>query len=225
MLGVRSKAFAPLFAVTGILLSSCSDGPPQSQIGWRKVGDLDGVIVFVEADPKVMRSATQYSEAADAVCKTGCAQVGFFLPGDLLPPSGGRASFFRNGGWKDYNPVAVKFGSDFTVWDCKRLNFPDAPQSALCGEGTHESYGAVLAIAVRDGWTVGCGLRDFGGFSIVKSYAASLHDEAKSRNLLDGYRTMYESSRSGPDDPSFCETGRARIENKAAAARDLLKLR
>lgn len=217
--GLRTVAlFAALSALSG-----CTGSEEASPVGWRKVGDLDGAIIFVEADPKVMRSAKQYFEAANRACGSGCFQVAFFQPGDLIPPSGSRSEFFSHGGWNGYSPVALKFEPDFTVWNCDKLNFPDAPQSALCGENAEGAYSAILSIAVRDGWTMGCHLEEFGGFAVVKTYAESLHREAQRKHTLDAYRQMYESSRSGPDDPGFCTTGRQKIQDKADDAKALLE--
>lgn len=221
MASIRFSLGLSLLAAACTIASGCGSDhtSPEANSGWRKIGDLDGVIIFVESDPNLMQSARQYDEAAEIACGSGCAQVAFFQPGDLVPPVGSRSEFFRNGGWKGYDPIALKFGDEFTVWDCEKLNFSDAPQSALCGENSQEAYSSVLSIAVRDGWTVACELKDFDGFAVVKTYAETLKGDSQRKHILDGYRQMYESSRKGPDDPEFCQTGRQMIEEKAEAAK------
>lgn len=203
-----------------VLLSACSAPAPVQGDGWRQAGGLDGdLIPFVEVQPNRAKDAAVYRDAIDRLCGPGrCVQVGFFLAGDSIPPSGARGDFFRSGGWGGYRPLAVYMGGEFTEWDCMRAGDEAAPLSALCGEGANEEYSAVLRLASRDGWVKGCGLPLFGGRELVERYAATL-PAARREQTISAYQEMFTSSSSGPDNPSDCEALRPNIELKAEEAK------
>ncbi len=208
------------FVAPVVLLSACSAPAPIEGDGWRQAGGLDrDMIPFVEVQPDRAKDGAVYREAIDRLCGPGrCVQVGFFLAGDPIPPSGPRGDFFRAGGWAGYRPLAVYLGGEFTEWDCERAGEEAAPLSALCGEGAHEEYSAVLRLATRDGWVVGCGLPPFGGRKLVEQYAAKL-PAARREQTISAYQEMFTSSTSGPDNPSDCEALRPNIERKAEEAK------
>jgi len=116
-------------------LSACNAPGPLAGSGWRQAGGLDGdMIPFVEVSPDKAKDGATYREAINRLCGPGhCVQVGFFLAGDSIPPSGTRGDFFRAGGWGNYKPLAVYMGGEFTKWDCERAGEVAAPMSALCG--------------------------------------------------------------------------------------------
>ena len=205
-------------------LSSCSSPEPVKGEGWRLAGGLDGdLIPFVEIDPAFAKKGAVYRDAINKICGPGrCMQVGFFLAGDRIPPNGSRSDFFSAGGWGNYAPLAVYSGAEFTGWDCERAGEEAAPLSALCGEGAHEQYTAVLSLASRDGWVKGCGLPPFGGRELVERFAATL-PKARHDQIVSAYEEMASSSESGPDNPSYCETLRPNIEQKAKDGRATLE--
>ncbi len=207
-----------------LLLSACQEASQVGGNGWRQTGGLDGdMIPFVEVSSDKAKDGTIYREAIDKLCGLGrCVQVGFFLAGDPIPPSGPRGDFFRAGGWGNYKPLAVYMGNEFTQWDCERAGDAAAPQSALCGENTREEYSAVLRLATRDGWVEGCGLPPFGGRKLVERYAAKLPEVRRSQILSD-YQQMFTSSTSGPDNPSDCEALKQNIERRAKESKVIIE--
>jgi hypothetical protein len=217
----------PAQAALAASLLACACGPPAASDGhWQRVGGLDGdVIPFVEIQSAAARDGAVYRDAINRLCGPGrCVQVGFFMAGDAIPPSGPRGDFFRAGGWARYRPLAIYMaGSDeFTLWDCQRAGTEAAPRSALCGEGVREQFEAVLRLAARDGWVQGCALPPFGGRAIVERFAAGL--EATQRNqVLADYEQHYASSTNGPDLPSDCQALRPRIERDAERAKATLE--
>jgi hypothetical protein len=128
------------FVAFTLFLSACHAPVSVDGNGWRQAGGLDGdMIPFVEVSPDKAKDGATYREAIDRLCGPGrCVQVGFFLAGDSVPPSGPRGDFFRAGGWGNYKPLAVYMGGEFTKWDCERAGEEAAPPSALCDESTHE---------------------------------------------------------------------------------------
>lgn len=212
------------FVALTLCLSACNAPGPVDGNGWRRAGGLDGdIIPFVEVSPDKARDGATYREAIDRLCGPGrCVQVGFFLAGDSIPPSGPRGDFFRAGGWGNYKPLAVYMGGEFTKWDCERAGEEAAPLSALCGESTHEEYSAVLSLATRDGWVKGCGLPPFGGRKLVEEYAAKL-PEARREQILNSYQEMLASSAGGPDNLSDCEALRTKIEQRAEEAKTIIE--
>ena len=207
------------------LASAC--GPPAASDGrWRRTGGLDGdVIPFVEIQPAAAKDGAAYRDAINRLCGPGrCVQVGFFMAGDAIPPSGPRGDFFRAGGWGRYRPLAIYMGGsdEFTLWDCERAGVESAPHSALCGEGVEAQYAAVLRLAARDGWVQGCGLPPFGGRAIVERFVAGL-DATRRAQLLADYERNFTDSTNGPDLPSDCERLRPRIERNAEQAKATLE--
>jgi hypothetical protein len=219
---MKSSNFA-LAALT-LLLGACSGPTPIQGNGWREVGSLDdGTIPFVEVQANKLKDGSVYQDAIRRLCQNGgCVEVGFFAPGNALPPSGRRSSFFQSGGWGNYQPLAVYMGGEFTKWDCQRAGEDAAPLSALCGEGAKEQYDAVLDLATRDGWVRGCGLPPYGGRQLVEQFAEKL-PEIRRRQIMSSYDEMLDESSSGPDDPLDCEALRSNIERKAERARTTLR--
>ena len=208
-----------------LLVGACR--PPAAGDGrWRSVGGLDGdFISFVEIQPAAAKDGAVYQDAIRRLCSPGrCFQVGFFAAGDPIPPSGNRQDFFRAGGWSPYRPLAVYVhqSGDFTNWDCERAGVEAAPLSALCGEGVNEQYGAVLALAARDGWVKGCGLRPFGGRAIVRRFTEEL-DIARRNQLTNDFERHFDASTTGPDSPSDCKRLKPKIEQSAERARAILE--
>lgn len=203
-----------------VFLNACGAPASVKGEGWRQAGGLDGnMIPFVEVQPNRGKDGAVYRDAIDRLCSSGgCVQVGFFLAGDPVPESGARGDFFRSGGWGRYRPLAVYMGGEFTKWDCERAGEEAAPLSALCGEGAHEEYSAVLSLASRDGWVEGCGLPPFGGRDLVEKYAAKL-PEARGEQIISAYQQIFASSSHGPDSASDCEALRPNIERKAEKAK------
>lgn len=213
-----------LFVAFTLILSACGATAPIEGNGWRQAGGLDGdMIPFIEVSPDRAKDGTIYHEAINRLCGSGrCVQVGFFMAGDQIPPSGPRGDFFRAGGWGSYRPLAVYMGDEFTEWDCERAGEESAPLSALCGENAHEEYTAVLRLATRDGWVEGCGLPPFEGRKLVEEYAAKL-PVARRDQTIRAYQEMFTSSTNGPDSPSDCEALRARIERQGEESKAILK--
>lgn len=181
------------------------------------------MIPFIEVSLEKAKDGTTYREAIDRLCGPGrCVQVGFFLAGDPIPPSGPRGDFFRAGGWGGYKPLAVYMGDEFTKWDCERAGVEAAPLSALCGENADEEHSAVLSLATRDGWVKGCGLPPFGARKLVERYAANL-PVAQREQILSAYQEMFTSSTSGPDNPSDCEALKSNIERRGEESRAIIE--
>jgi hypothetical protein len=202
------------------LLAACH--PQTSGAHWREVGSLDnGMVPLVEVDATFAKDGSIYRDATKQLCASRCAEVGFFLPGDAVPPSGPREDFYQAGGWSRYAPAAVYDAErrDFTRWDCIRAGAADAPLSALCGEGAKKEFDAVLRMAFRDRWTRGCRLHATDNRALLRRYFATL-PQAKRDQLAAAYDEILKSSRTGPDHPADCRRLRSRIVdgNKAAWA-------
>lgn len=212
-------------AVTATAVAGSACGPvANGDRRWQRVGGLDGdMIPFVEIEAGSATDGAVYEDAIDQLCGPGrCIYVGFFMAGDAIPPSGPRGDFFRAGGWGRYRPLAVRFGDEFTHWDCERAGAEAAPASALCSAGVREQYGAVLDLAARDGWVEGCGLPPYDGRATVERFVAGL-DNTRRRQLLENYERHYTSSTNGPDLPSDCEALRPRIQRNADEAKASLE--
>lgn len=192
---------------------------------WRQVGELGGspYIRVVEVDAASVHNGVVYRDAVTKLCSadSDCWQVGFFLPGDQTPPSGDKSSFFSGGGWANYSPVAVWSGNEFTKWDCDKAGADDAPLSALCGTGAEEQYDAVLHLATRVGWSVGCHLPPTKDRGLVEKFANS-QKRQKRDQLVQTFDQMEKASESGPDDPADCQNLKAHIEEEARDARKVL---
>lgn len=217
----------PAIAALAASLSASACGPPAASEGrWQRIAGLDGdTIPFVEVQPAAAKDGAVYRDAINRLCGPGrCVQMGFFMAGDAIPPSGRRGDFFRARGWGRYRPLAVYWGGsgEFTTWDCERAAAEAAPPSALCGEGVSDHFDAVLRLATRDGWVQGCGLPPFGGRAIVDRFAAGL-DSTRRDQMLENFERHFTSSTNGPDDPSDCETLRPRIERNADQAKATLE--
>jgi hypothetical protein len=190
---------------------------------WREVGSIEnGFIPFVVVDAASAHDGAVYKNAADTLsADPHTMQIGFFLPSDTIPPNGSRGDFFGAGGWKPYSPATVYSGGQFSSWDCSKAGVEDAPLSALCGKGVKEQYDAILSLASRDAWVIGCGLPKSDGRTVVQRFAETL-TPAKRDQVLHDFDNMYSESTSGPDNPSDCQTLRPHIEKEAQAARNLL---
>jgi hypothetical protein len=219
-------AFAAAFAaaVAGSI-AGCSDQDRQEGKGWRVVDgleDKDIEISFVQVDQASAHDPSVYRDAASKLCGSSrCFQIGFFAPGDRIPPRTSRAMFFKSGGWRDFQPAAIYTRKDFTHWDCAKAGEEGAPLSALCGKGAREQYSAVLSLAARDGWVKGCGLPAVNGLKVIDRFAADLPAERR-RQLFDTYQNALRSAEKGPDDRSNCQKLRNRIEMDAREARKVL---
>lgn len=180
------KSPAIRLLLLSFVVTSCGAQNSTEEQGWRQVGSLDDLIHFVEADPLVMTSAAHYRRAVDMICQTQrCVQVAFFLPGDQLPPSGPRSEFFKRGGWRLYRPAAIFMGDEFTRWDCERLNFVDAPASALCSHGMSESAAMPSA-------------RAFAADSPENSIRLHRSEGGERRQILDALRPAVEAEMKVP---------------------------
>ncbi len=117
------------FIILTLIVGACDNMRATEGAGWRQIGALDdGMIPFVEVSSNEAKNGAVYRDAINRLCGPGrCAQVGFFLAGDSIPPSGSRRDFFRSGGWANYSPLAVYMGGDFTKWDCERAGKESAP--------------------------------------------------------------------------------------------------
>jgi len=216
---------ALIAALGAIALSGCA---PKTGAHWKEVGSIDGEFIqFVEVDAASAKDGAVYRDAAAQLCHPGsCLQVGFFLPGDPVPPSGSRRDFFQTGGWASYAPAAIFMASstgpgDFTKWDCQKAGEADAPSSALCGQGARPEYRAILDLATRTGWTLGCGLPATDNDTVLEKYLRGV-SSVKRAELAAAYDQMKRETSKGPDDPANCANLRARIEADGRAARDLL---
>ena len=205
--------------VLALLLVGCGSGEPK---GWKLKGDLEGKTLWVEVDPKLMKTYERYEAAVDDVCSGSCAMVLFFQAGDVMPPSGENGVKF-NGSLEGYSPVAIWASGKFTRWDCERAPSEGTPPDISCGAGGQNFYPLVLDIAVRDGWVTGCKMPSFDGLRVVQSYLKTVPDEARREKLLGGYRSSYDSARDGPDDPAFCNKAKARIDGAAKKAKAILE--
>ncbi len=125
--------FPVVLSVMGI--GGKSQVSAESGYGWKLVGGLDdkSKFKFVELGESG-RGGEVLNDAIAKICADGCAQVGFFVAGDRVPPSTSRKEFFDRGGWRDYKPAAVYFGNEFTKWDCKKAGTQNAPESARCAK-------------------------------------------------------------------------------------------
>jgi hypothetical protein len=215
-------------SIVVILIFLASIGPKGPVLaegaGWKVVGGLDdgAAYKFVEIEQTSSKDGAVYRDAASKLCGAGeCVQIGFFLPGDQVPPTTSRGTFFSNGGWVGYAPAAVFDGKDFVTWNCEKAGDDGAPLSALCGDGVSEQYDAVLALAARDGWVKGCGLSEVNGRAVLDRFVAKLPAE-RGRQFVEAYEQNLLSSQDGPDTKSDCEALRSRIDLGAREARKTL---
>jgi hypothetical protein len=217
----KKSLFVALLAC--VSLAGC--GGAKSGDGWREVSSVDhGFIRFVEVNKDHVKDGALYADAAKSVCGGVCFQVGFFAEGSAEPPNMSRAEFFQQGGWKDYQPLAVYMGrpGEFSKWDCDRIGAEGAPPTALCGDGAKAQFDAVLSLASRVGWTKGCGLPPTEDEALVRKFIA-LPSQASHRGLLESeFESMRRESSGGPDNPADCKALAPRIEGNAKEARELL---
>jgi hypothetical protein len=215
--------YAATVAALGVSLSACSPGPQGEE--WRVAAVLDDPreyrIIFVEIDSASVKKPAVYRDAASELCSKGeCWQLAFYPQGDPLPPHTTRRAWGAAGNYKYYPPVATYFGNtrEFARWDCDRIGAEGSPLNALCG--FREQYGAVLALASRDGWVRGCGLppAPVSGRTVVERYAASLPPDRRAQ-ILAAYDKHLLDSESGPSDPGICKKSRAIVETDAREAR------
>jgi hypothetical protein len=203
-------------------------GAPPSGAHWKVAGGLDGDFVqFVEVEPAFAKTGAVYREAVERLCPgQDCYQIGFFVAGDQVPPSGSRGDFFQAGGWAGYAPAAVYNGSssgkgEFTKWDCAKAGKTDAPLSALCGKDAEEEYDATLRLATREAWTQACGLTATDSRDVFYNYVEQA-GMAKSKQLKAAYEQMYDESLTGPDDHEDCARLRSKIEEAGRSARKFM---
>lgn len=130
-----------LFLCAALVMGGCSR---PEDAGWRPAGQLsDGLRArFVEVDRERAHDRSIYDAAVAALCKgERICVIGFFLPGDKMPPSQSSKQFFGSGGWASYAPAAIWWSNKNTglahypTWDCARAGVASAPLEALCGEG------------------------------------------------------------------------------------------
>jgi hypothetical protein len=212
-------------AACGVLVAC--EQPLASGAHWREVGSIgNGVFPLVQIDAAFAKDGSVYRDAAKQVCTARCFQVGFFIPGDKVPPSESREAFFEAGVWGGYSPAAIynAGNGEFTKWDCAKAGDADAPLSALCGEGAKEEFDAVLHLASRDGWTTGCGLPATDNRALLDKYIATL-SPPKRDSLIKAYQDMLQNSQSGPDDHADCQNLRPRIEGWQKSSRAFLSKR
>ena len=115
--------------------------PASPPPNWRLVGQLsDGLKAkFVEIALDKAKDKDTYDSAVASLCKSEkICVVGFFLPGDKVPPSQSSKQFFGDGGWGQYSPTALWWSNsnsgmaNYTKWDCVRAGVDGAPPDALC---------------------------------------------------------------------------------------------
>lgn len=211
-------------AATLLLTSSCA--PPEKGDHWHQIGQLTGSgrdIRFVEIDANNAHNGAVYRDAASTLCGTdgsGCYQVAFYLPGDKVPPSEDRATFFGAGGYTDYPSVATYTGGQFTQWDCEKAGVTDAPLSALCGTGVKEQYEAIGRLVTRVSWTIACGLPANNDSDLVAHFIAHMKDKDRAAQFQQLFDQNNDSK--GPDDPADCQNLREKIESHARDARKTL---
>jgi Short C-terminal domain len=133
---IIAAALVVLIFVLGQIGSNLVAEPANAGENWEVVGGLDDRenIKFVAVD-KTGLGGDFYNLAIQQLCPLDeCAYVGFFTPGDKIPPSTSRREFFENGGWKDYRPAAVYVANEFTKWDCEKAGYANAPTGSLCNK-------------------------------------------------------------------------------------------
>jgi hypothetical protein len=133
---IIAAALVIFIVVLGQIGSNLVSEPANAGENWKVVGGLDDGqnIKFVAVD-KLGLGGDFYNLAVQQLCPLDeCAYVGFFTPGDKIPPSTSRREFFQNGGWKDYRPAAVYVANEFTKWDCEKAGYANAPTGSLCNK-------------------------------------------------------------------------------------------
>jgi Domain of unknown function (DUF4429) len=131
---IIAAAFVVLIVVLGQLGSNLVSEPAHAGKNWKVVGGLnDGQNMKFVAVDQAGLGGDFYNEAIQQLCPSAeCAYVGFFTPGDKIPPSTSSSEFFERGGWKEYRPAAVYLVNGFTKWDCDKAGYANAPEGSLC---------------------------------------------------------------------------------------------
>lgn len=228
---VAAKACARYSALgLAALLTACSQPSEQN---WKSVGKIsDGLRTkFVEVTREKAQDRETYEAAVASLCKgERICVVGFFLPGDRIPPSSSSKQFLANGGWKPYSPAAVWWSNTntgatgFTKWDCARAGEAGAPLDALCGNGVKEAYQAILSMAARAGMAQACKWPTSNAASVAAAHIANISDPRRQAFTQKAYDGMYASSLKGPNDPADCKRLRPKMEEKAKQAQTVLAL-
>lgn len=212
------------------LVAACSQSSEQN---WKPVGKIsDGLRAkFVEVAREKAQDKQAYEAAIASLCKDErICVVGFFLPGDRIPPSTNSKQFMANGGWNSYSPVAVWWSNSntgatgFKTWDCARAGEAGAPLDALCGNGVKEAYQAILSVAGRAGMAQACKWPKSNAASVAAAHIANISDPQRQAFTQKAYDGMYASSLKGPDNPADCKRLRPKIEEKAQHAEKVLAL-
>jgi hypothetical protein len=196
---------------------------------WKVVGSTrpPGMrLVFVEMSPQYAKDRGEYDRAVIRLCESGTLNVAFFLPSDMVPPSGTTGDFFNAGGWKGYKPVALGWCGQtgdkmYTVWDCNRAGVDGAPEDALCGEGVEEAYKAILSLGSEVHVSKACGWRpNPDDRKIGQAYIATLTDLKRKASWQKAFDDNADSTL--PYDVANCPKVKKTVQGDAAAARKLL---
>lgn len=209
-------------------VAGCSEPSGQD---WRSVGELsDGLKAkFVEISAVKAQDRATYEQAVSKLCRgEKICVVGFFLPGDRVPPTQPSKQFFASGGWGSYAPAAVWWSNSttgatgFTKWDCEKACSAGAPLDALCGKGIAQAHSALLALASRAGMGEACKWPKTTASTVAASYIAGAPDESRKTFNRKAYDQMYASAVNGPDNPADCKRLRAKIDDSANQAQRTL---
>lgn len=160
--GLLRKAMSVAVALAAPLLATSCGSPAGDDGRWRRVGGLDGDwIPFVAIQPEAAKDGAVYRDAINRLCGPGrCFQVGFFMTGDTIPPSGPRGSFFRAGGWGRYRPLAVYLGGSEIKCSRGMTVLTRASPRDLTWRRTASGSGLRLIAALRmprNCWQARCG--------------------------------------------------------------------
>ncbi|WP_044561452.1 hypothetical protein [Azospirillum sp. B4] len=202
--------------------------------GWKVVGRLTDVPTtkFILVNPKHAQDPAVYREAVEAECGLYC-ELGFFLPGDKIPPNQSGNDFARGGSWSNY-PTLAYFGGNksrgkegFTNWDCARAGENGAPLGALCGKGVREGHRALLAVADWEGAAPLCGWPANGAGQEIKSYFAGLKNPER-RTVFEAEYEKYlrqsaDDVRAKPNVQAFCQSFRKRYEDDVTQKLEALR--